>query len=45
MFFHILFTVFKGLLEMDGYVVEKKPGTENTAQPCCPDQGCTSKRQ
>lgn len=38
MFFHILFTVFKGLLEMDGYVVDKKPTPESSGKDCCPEQ-------
>lgn len=38
MFFHILFSVFKGLLEMDGYVVDKKPAAENATEACCPEK-------
>ncbi len=42
MFFHILFSVFKGLLEMDGYITdttaESTPAKDATHADCCPER-------
>jgi len=39
MFFHILFAVAKGLLEMDGFVLRREqPAQKTDTSSCCSEQ-------
>ncbi len=42
MFFQILFRVFKGMLEMDGVMVDKLPPPQQDKTSCC-DGACQAK--
>ena len=42
MFFQILFRVFKGMLEMDGVMVDKLPPQQTDKTNCC-DNTCQAK--